>query len=150
MFQKLIELLERFVVAYEKDVEYSTNPKISAFIGVGDSAEKLVEVVNELVAPDDSDVLKADLRAGRVDYKDGAKTPTLQKLWLEMQSKGAPADAPARKYTAEEVRAKAIERSGAVGKEKVQEVFKQFGATKFTEIPEGRYSEVMAVLEGLK
>ena len=160
MFQKLIDLFERFVVAYEKDVEHTVTSRGR----IAEVSEKLGEKVAELgdaikeetappiaaAAPTDRDVLKADLRAGKVDYKDAAQTTTLQKLWLEMKKTTAAPAAPPRVYTAEEVRARGIEMAGIVGKEKVQVVFNSFDAVKFTEIPKEKYPEAMAALEALK
>lgn len=166
MFQKLMELLERFVAAFEKDVEHkiSSRGKLAAAgERLGALTEELGEELKEdtppkLVAPTDRDVLKADLDAGEVEYSSRAQTPTLQKLWLEMKEKGAPADGPEvltglvpdKKYTAEQVRAKSIECAGLFDKERIQGIFTHFGASKFTEIPEEKYPEVMAALGALK
>ncbi len=159
MFKVIVELFQRFVVAYEKDVEH----KIASREVLGEATtkmaaltEELGEVVKEepaapaLVAPTDRDVLKKNLEAMDVDFANKAQTTTLQKLWLEAKAKGSAPPAPARTYTAEEVRAKGIERAGAVGKERVQTVFSSVGAAKFTEIPEEKYPGIMAALEALK
>lgn len=162
MFKVIVELFQRFVVAYEKDVEHkiASRGRLTATSEkLGAKVEELGEVLKEevaapaekaLVAPTDRDVLKKDLEAMDVDFANKAQTTTLQKLWLEAKAKGSAPPAPARTYTAEEVRAKGIERAGAVGKERVQTVFSSVGAAKFTEIPEEKYPGIMAALEALK
>ena len=158
MLQKIVDLVERFVAAYEKDVEHRRHGQVVARIGgpaeAVDSPEPVASpalasgALAPILAPEDREVLKTDLKNAGVAYGDRAQTPTLQKLWLEMKAKAA---APAKTYTAEEVRAKSITCAGLSSKEDVQEIFQRVGgAKKFTEIPEDKYAAIMDALEGIK
>ena len=90
MFEKLLELLERLVVALESNA-ISAKTLVDREISIqGDTAPKASPHAEEDKTPEpapDREAIKKELTELGEDFKNGAKTPTLVKLLTEARVK---------------------------------------------------------------
>lgn len=159
MFENVMALLERLVIAAEKIADKLDQPAAPACAcpppmvepdepAVGDEPIEVHPVEQELAEADQAhlerEALKAELKAKGIAFKPAARTETLRKLLEESQPLAEEAAPVAPAATIEQAREALVNLSAARGKDVALKVLRSAGgADKLGEVAAGKLAAIV-------